>query len=120
LSARAEYDLVLSALSIHHLQDSAKKIHESLRPGGLFINADQALAPSARGEEQYQRHWIEAVRANGISERALEQARERVKEDRSALLADQLSWLAEAGFVDVDCWYKRFRFVVYGGYKKLE
>ncbi|MFT5087728.1 MAG: tRNA (cmo5U34)-methyltransferase [Candidatus Latescibacterota bacterium] len=125
LSARTEYDLVLSALSIHHLQDSAKKIlfkkiHESLRPGGLFINADQALAPSARGEEQYQRHWIEAVRANGISERALEQARERMKEDRSALLADQLSWLAEAGFVDVDCWYKRFRFVVYGGYKKLE
>jgi len=125
LSARAEYDLVLSALSIHHLQDVEKKrlfkkVYASLRPGGLFINADQALAPTAQGEEQYQRHWLEEVRANGISEWALERARERMSEDRSALLSDQLSWLRAAGFGDIDCWYKRFRFVVYGGYKKPE
>jgi tRNA (cmo5U34)-methyltransferase len=86
----------------------------------MFINVDQALAPSRRGEEQYERIWLEDARASGVSELALAQARERMREDRNALLSDQLAWLVEAGFDDVDCWYKRFRFVVYGGAKKIE
>lgn len=125
LAAISEYDLVLSALSIHHLEDKDKrilfqKIYHALRPGGMFINVDQALAPSRIGEDQYERIWLEDAKANGISELALTQARERMREDKSALLSDQLMWLAEAGFDDVDCWYKRFRFVVYGGAKKQE
>ena len=125
LSAVSEYDLVLSALSIHHLEHRDKralfqKIYRALRPGGMFINVDQALAPSRIGEEQYERIWLEDARANGVSELALAQARERMREDRNALLSDQLAWLVEAGFDDVDCWYKRFRFVVYGGAKKIE
>jgi len=43
-----------------------------------------------------------------------------MREDKNALLADQLTWLEEAGFVDIDCWYKRFRFVVYGASKRIE
>jgi tRNA (cmo5U34)-methyltransferase len=125
LSATSEYDLVLSALSIHHLDHSGKrtlfeKIYRALRPGGMFINVDQALAPSRIGEERYERMWLEDARANGVSELALAQARERMREDRNALLSDQLAWLVEAGFDDVECWYKRFRFVVYGGVKKFE
>jgi tRNA (cmo5U34)-methyltransferase len=59
------------------------------------------------------------VTANGASEVTIAQAqaRERIREDRSALLADQLTWLAEAGFEEIDCWYKRFRFIVYGARK---
>lgn len=125
LSATSEYDLVLSALSIHHLDHRGKrtlfqKIYRALRPGGMFINVDQALAPSRLGEEQYERTWLEDARASGVSELALAQARKRMREDRNALLSDQLAWLVEAGFDDVDCWYKRFRFVVYGGAKKIE
>lgn len=125
LSAISEYDLVLSALSIHHLDHRDKrtlfqKIYRALRPAGMFINIDQALAPSRIGEKQYERIWLEDARANGVSELALAQARERMREDRNALLSDQLTWLVEAGFDDVDCWYKRFRFVVYGGAKKAE
>jgi tRNA (cmo5U34)-methyltransferase len=122
LSAISEYDLVLSGLSIHHLDHKGKRtlfqrIFRALRPGGMFINVDQALAPSRKGEEQYERIWLEDVTANGVSELALMQARERMREDRNALLSDQLTWLTEAGFEGVDCWYKRFRFVVYGGRK---
>ena len=125
LSATSEYDLVLSALSIHHLDHRDKrtlfqKIYRALRPGGMFINVDQALAPSRISEEQYEKIWLEDARANGVSESVLAQARERMREDRNALLSDQLAWLVEAGFDDVDCWYKRFRFVVYGGAKKIE
>lgn len=125
LSAISEYDLVLSALSIHHLDHKGKRslfqqIFRALRPGGMFINVDQALAPSRKSEEQYERIWLEDVKANGVSEPALMQARERMREDKNALLSDQLTWLTEAGFDGVDCWYKRFRFVVYGGAKKTE
>lgn len=124
LAARSEYDLVLSALSIHHLQNDEKRVlfrlaFDALRHGGVFINADQSLVPSLQGEEQYEAHWLEDVKANGISKEALAKARRRMQEDKNALLTDQLMWLSEAGFDEVDWWYKRFRFVVFGG-KKLE
>ncbi len=95
----------------------ARKFPAALKPGGIFVNADQALAPSLQGEEQYEEHWLAEVRANGIGEEELARAQIRKEEDRSALLLDQLTWLEEVGFDRVDCWYKRFRFVVYGGYK---
>ena len=125
LSATSEYDLVISALSIHHLEDSDKrtlfrKIYEALSPGGMFINVDQALAPTYSAEEHYERKWLEDAKANGASEFSVTQARERMREDKNALLADQLTWLEEAGFEDIDCWYKRFRFVVYGASKRIE
>lgn len=124
LGATSEYDLVVSALSIHHIGNCDKqilfqKIYSALRPGGMFINADQALAPTTHGESQYESIWLQDVRANGISELALKQASERMREDKNALLSDQINWLLEAGFSDIDCWYKRFRFVVYGGIKRI-
>ena len=122
LAASGEYDLVVSALSIHHLPDEDKqslfaKINRVLKPGGAFVNIDQARAPSAAAEEVYERFWREEARAAGVSESALGLAMERMREDKNALLTEQLLWLERAGFVEVDCWYKRFRFVVYGGRK---
>ena len=122
LAASAEYDLVISALSIHHLENPDKqalfqKVHRALRPGGMFINIDQARAPSTAAEEQYEQFWLEDAHARGVAETALEQARERMRDDKNALLSDQLEWLSETGFTEVDCWYKRFRFVTYGGTK---
>ncbi len=125
LSIVSKYDLIFSAPSIHHLehpdkQDLFRKIDCALRPGGVFINADQALAPTPHGEDEKKRQWLMDVTAAGVSRPSLEQARERMREDRNALLSDQLAWLSEAGFDNVDCWYKRFRFVVYGGTKMIE
>ena len=84
LSAISEYHLILSALSIHHLehpdkQDLFRKIYCALRPGGVFINADQALAPTPHGEAEYERQWLMDVTAAGVSRSSLEQARERMR-----------------------------------------
>jgi len=122
LSARSKYDLVISALSIHHLAHSEKqalfeKIYRALLPGGLFVNADQALGPSVEVEEAWHRQWLADVKAGGLPEPAWSQAMERVRLDRNATLADQLAWLENAGFENVACRYQRFRFVVYGGRK---
>lgn len=119
-----KYDLVISALSIHHLENHDKKtlfnkIFESLKPGGMFINADQALAPSPSGEAFYEKMWLSDVRENSISESSLEGAIERMKEDKNALLSEQMNWLEEAGFIEIDCWYKRFRFAVFEGKKSF-
>ncbi|MDP8939239.1 MAG: class I SAM-dependent methyltransferase [Actinomycetota bacterium] len=117
-----EYEIVVSALSIHHLEDSGKRkvfrrAYESLSPGGVFVNADQVLGATPEIEERYHEYWLRRTRAAGVAECDLNAALERMKEDRSATLDLQLVWLKEAGFDPVDCAYKDHQFVVYGGYK---
>ena len=40
------------------------------------------------------------------------------KEDRPAVLLDQLTWLKEIGFADIDVIWKYHNFAVYGGVKR--
>jgi tRNA (cmo5U34)-methyltransferase len=114
LAGTQEYDLVISSLSIHHLEDPDKqalfdRIHQVLRKGGIFINIDQV-----RGETQYLRdlywnHWLEQVHTAGFSEERIQESIDRrTAYDREALLEDQLEWLKASGFVNVDCVYKNF------------
>lgn len=121
---RGTYDLIISALSIHHLEDSAKaslfqKIYTALEPGGLFINADQVQGENAVAEKIYTRTWLRKVRENGISEASLHEARARMKEDRMSPLSSQLTWLMQAEFIDVSVWYQYYSFVVYSATKPL-
>lgn len=114
------WDLVVSALSIHHLADDAKRalfarVFDSLRPGGLFVDADQVLGPTAAAEARYKRLWDEAVLGSGIDRSDYERAVERMRHDRCAPLESQLDWLRGAGFADVDCAFKHWRFAVYFG-----
>ncbi len=85
--------------------------------GGLFINADQTLGTSAANEARYAQAWLDAIRANGSTEADIAAALERLKADKTATLEDQLAALRGAGFSEVDCWYKRYRFAVYSGRK---
>ncbi len=117
-----EHEVVVSALSIHHLEDSDKRrvfrrTFESLSPGGVFVNADQVIGVTPEIEERYHGHWLRQAREAGVTERDLNAALERMKEDKSAALAPQLAWMWEAGFDPVDCVYEDHQFVVYGGYK---
>lgn len=119
---RGRYDLVVSALSIHHLaeEDKAqlfKKIHRILEPGGFFINADQVLGENEVSEKLYQTKWLEKVRANGVDEETLLGALERMKEDKMSTLTSQLTWLKDAGFTDVTTWYQHYSFTVFSGRK---
>jgi tRNA (cmo5U34)-methyltransferase len=76
LEARSEYDLVVSALSIHHLEDEQKQllfnqIYAALSPRGLFVNTDQVLAPSAEAEARYEQFWREDVMRQGATEQVV-------------------------------------------------
>lgn len=113
-------DVIVSALSVHHLDDTAKHrlfrtILDSLQPGGLFINADLVRGASDRVEAYYQDCWRGHLEASGISSQELEGIYQRMQYDLTAPLEAQLIWLRSSGFVDVDCYYKYNNFAVYSG-----
>jgi tRNA (cmo5U34)-methyltransferase len=119
------YDLVVSALSIHHLTNGDKKelferIHDALADGGYFVNADQVQGETPEEETSYREWWLRRVREAGVSEGDLDAALSRMRADRNATLRAQLGWLVEAGFGVVRCAYKDHRFAVYGGRKGRE
>ncbi|MEA5505794.1 class I SAM-dependent methyltransferase [Halotia wernerae UHCC 0503] len=117
-----KYDVVVSALALHHtpqekLKGVFQKIFEALEDGGHFINADQTLGTTPENEEKYAQAWLNGAKAKGCTDRDIEIAIERMMADKTATLQDQLNWMHEVGFVQVDCWYKNYRFAVYSGQK---
>ena len=119
------YDLVVSALSVHHLAHGDKrelfeKVHHSLAGGGYFVNADQISGETPEEEALYREWWLKRVREAGVSEEDLGAALSRMRADRNATLGAQLLWLGEAGFEGVGCRYKDHRFAVYNGRKGHE
>jgi tRNA (cmo5U34)-methyltransferase len=119
----APLDAVASSLSIHHLEDERKQqlfasIYAALRPGGVFVNADQTLGPTPELEERYKEIWREQARAMGATEEQIEASLFRQREDRCATVEAQLGWMRQAGFSDADCWFKDNRFAVMAGSKQ--
>jgi tRNA (cmo5U34)-methyltransferase len=116
------WDLVISALAIHHLSDAEKRglfcrIYDALAPGGLFVNAEQVLGSTPEIDERYVRRWHEAIRASGASHESVARAEARMTFDQSSTVSDQLAWLRDAGFEQVDCTFKAWRFAVLVGWK---
>jgi ubiquinone/menaquinone biosynthesis C-methylase UbiE len=116
------WDLIISALAIHHLSDEEKRgvfsrVYRQLAPGGLFINAEQVLGPTPAQEQQYRTLWERQIRANGVDNAGVQRANERMAFDRCSTVADQLQWMSQAGFGRVDCTFKAWRFAVMAGWK---
>lgn len=114
------WDLVISALAIHHLEDADKRdlfrrIRAALAPNGLFVNAEQVLAPTKAMERLYEKQWQQGARNLGASVADIEAAKQRMLHDRCATVEDQLDWMREAGLSQVDCTFKAWRFAVLTG-----
>jgi tRNA (cmo5U34)-methyltransferase len=117
-----KYDAIVSALSIHHLSDEQKRslfkrIHGALNDDGVFVNAEQFRCATPERHKFHHERWLTRVRELGADDRDLAAALERMKFDRAATLEDQLEWMREAGFRDIDCAYKNLIFAVYCGLK---
>ena len=118
------YDLVVSSLALHHLEtDEEKKlfygkIFSSLRPGGVFYNADVILGTTDHLQKGYMEKWKSFMRRN-VSAQEVEEKwiPMHYQEDRPAVLMEQLSWLKDLGFGEVDVIWKYYNFAVYGGSK---
>ena len=114
MRASDAFDLVISSLSIHHLEHAQKRdlfarIHRALTADGIFINVDQIRAETEPLAELYWSDWLEKVRRSGAKEERIQESIQRRRQyDRDASLVEQLGWLKSAGFMDVDCVYKSY------------
>lgn len=117
------YHAVISALAIHHLPHEQKRelfgrIYRVLRPQGIFVNVEQVLAPSSLLEEMYDVQHEKHVLDSRTPPEEWAAGRERMKYDICADTESQIGWLREAGFRQVDCLAKDWRFATYAGWKE--
>ncbi len=111
------YDIACSALSIHHLTTEDKRrlfgrIYAALKPGGMFVNADQADGETAYFRQRYLGYWNTFLKSGPITEGQYAEIRKRCTFDKNEKLSDQLAWLREAGFSDVDVVWRNRTFIV--------
>ena len=119
-----KYDVIVSSLALHHLVtdndkiEFYKKIYDSLSGNGVFFNADVVLGSNDYLQRLYLEKWKEfmnlRVSMEEIEEKWIPTAEE---EDNPSKLVDQLKWLHDIGFKDVDVIWKYYGGAVYGGFK---
>ena len=119
------YDIVISSLSIHHLTHPAKRslfqtVYSMLADDGVFVNADQVQGRTPETDAYYRKRWLEAIGQSGLPQEAIDASIERRKIDINATLEDQLLWLEQTGFAEVDCMYKSLDFAVFYGKKPMK
>ena len=112
-----KYDVVISSLSIHHLTDEKKqelykKVYSILNDGGIFINADEVYGQSEVTEQIFKNKDSSHLNKQDIPEEEKEVLRQRRKLDRPSRLTDTIRWYEDIGFVNVDVYYKYYRYFV--------
>ena len=116
------FDAVVSALAIHHLEhhdkrDLLARVRERLRDGGVFVNAEHVAGPTPWLEGAYRELWRDACAAAGATGEEIAGAEGRMEMDRSVDVATQLTWMAEAGLEQCDCFFKHLHFAVLAGWR---
>jgi len=119
--AGERFDIVISALSIHHFDDEGKKnmyrkVYALLCGGGEFLNADQVSADSEALDRKYREIHAEFVKGNA-DEAEYAQFLKNIELDRRSPVSPQLNWLRAAGFAQADCVFKLNCFAVMYGRK---
>lgn len=121
---KENYDIIISSLSIHHLNDKEKytlyrKIYQHLNNQGVFINADEVIAPTDTLEKLYVEKETTHLLKQDLTNDEKEEILYRRTLDTPSTLKDNLTWLDDIGYENVDVIYKYYRyFVLYG--QKIE
>lgn len=116
------FDVVASALAIHHLDDAGKadlyaRAAAALAPGGVLVNAEQVAGATPQLDRWYRERWRVHCRDAGATDEVLAAADERMAIDLPASVPDQLDMLRAAGLVDVGCLFSAWRFAVIAGWR---
>jgi len=129
-------DAIVSSLAIHHLDGEGKRIlfkdmFAALKPGGVFVIADVLNPATGLAKSHAAETWNRVVKKTCAeidgnldkykyfleSEWNLHALPAPKPVDKPSRLLDQLLWLAEAGFEDIDVFWMKAGFAVFGGYK---
>jgi tRNA (cmo5U34)-methyltransferase len=125
------YGAAVSAFAIHHLPATRKpalfaELHALLEPGAIFVNMDYVVIDGPlRGlwEEQILANALRAERERGGERSEAELERDLFaddEDDRPDSTEDQVSWLREAGFEQVEVNFKWAEAAIFGAVKPAE
>ena len=111
------FDAVISALSIHHLEDGDKqklfaRIYDLLPDGGLFVNYDQFCAGQPTIDRWINAYWESQLEHSGLTSHDLALWRERKKLDRECTVQREMEMLNQCKFQAVECVYSCQKFSV--------
>lgn len=111
------FDIIMSALSVHHLEDTDKallfqRIYEALPDGGLFVNYDQFCGGQAEMSRWYDNYWESQLAKSGLTEKDIALWQERRKLDRECSVEQETEMLSKNGFPIVKCVYAYQKFAV--------
>ena len=119
-------DGVAASLALHHVRSLDDKralyrrIHDVLRPGGRFVNADATMPAEPAARAATWRGWADHMIACGIDEeRAFAHFEEWAEEDTYFPLEEELAAMRAAGF-RADCVWREGSITVVTGRKERE
>ena len=116
------FDVIVSALSIHHLEQTDKRklfesIYEKLPDGGLFVNYDQFCAGSDEMDRWFDSYWEGQLANSGLTRHDIERWKERRKLDRECSVEEEAGMLSACKFKTVKCVYSCQKFAVIAAVK---
>lgn len=112
-----KFDVIASALSIHHLEDEDKQklfvqIYDQLPSGGLFVNYDQFCAGQPEMDQWINSYWENQLVHSGLTDHDIALWRERKKLDRECSVEQEIAMLEKSKFKIVKCVYSCQKFAV--------
>lgn len=117
------FELITSSISLHHLTSPEKRelfrrCFDWLTPGGILTYCDQF---SAEAEDIYQRNmqrWKSYTESAGASEEEWKMWMQHQQDhDFHDTLPEQMAWMNDAGFQQVDCPWRYLLWTVLQGRK---
>lgn len=112
-----DYDLIISALSIHHLEHSEKQnlfynIFNYLPKNGVFVNYDQHCAGNNDFNKWFDNYWENYLLDSELSDKDISLWKERRKLDKECSVEEEIEMLKSAGFNKIKCVYSYQKFSV--------
>ena len=113
-------DVVVSPFAFHQLLNNAErlfmyqKIFDSLRNGGCFINIDEVLGPTQYIDRLYVSRWTEFMRKTASEDTIRSELLKREKTLKNlATLDDNINYIKDVGFENIEVICKYFGYVIY-------
>ena len=97
------FDVVISALSIHHLEDKQKEelfkqIYNKLPIGGILVNYDQFCAGTDNMNKWFDLYWEKQLSDSGLTKRDIKLWKERRKLDKECSVETEIGMLYKCNF----------------------
>lgn len=117
-----DFDVIASALSVHHLENDEKLklfsgIYDKLPNGGLFVNYDQFCAGSVEMNHWFDSYWEHQLINSELTENDINLWRERRKLDKECSVEEEIEMLHGCKFKEVKCIYSYHKFSVIAAIK---